>query len=369
MIDRPKPFLNIGPGQIISREMQALNWNQEDLSQIIGLTPKSINLILNNKQGITIETAKLLSKAFKTNPEFWLNLEQNYRLRLSSETKKMKEIEIKAKIRKCMPMLEMKKKGWIDFDSSAASQEKAFCNFWGTDEINFNIFDKKLPFCARKNNDDEVYTKYYSQTWFRKAEIEASKISVPEYKKEALESLISNIEEYTLSKEGIKKFIQKLEECGVKFFVLSHLEKTYLDGAAFMSNNNPATVYTGRHKNIDSFWWTIIHELAHVLLHLESKKSFLDIIEFTGDDMEIEEHEANDFTSITLKKKKIIKEYEKLKSRLSETSLKNISKELNLSETVVLGILQFSARHPYRTKLNHYKYSAIENIPAIYLKG
>ena len=370
MTNKPKPFINIGPGQIISREMQALNWKQEDLAQILGLTPKTINLILNNKQGITIDTAILLAKAFKTSPEFWLKLDQNYRLRLNSETKEMKETEFKAEIRKHMPILEMKKKRWLDFDTkSTKSQIKAFCDFWGIKSIHFNMYSEELPFYTRRNDDDEIFTAYYSQTWFRKAKIEASKINVPDYNKAKLQKLINKAENFTLTKEGVTAFIQKLEECGVKFFVLSHIEKTYLDGASFMSQDNPAIVYTGRHKTIDSFWWTITHELAHVLLHLESKKNFLDVLDFSEQDNSTEENEADQFTAQVLKKNEIVNEHRKLRSRLSESSLKAIAEKLNISEAVVLGILQFSKRQTYRTKLNTYKYSALENIPECYFKG
>jgi HTH-type transcriptional regulator/antitoxin HigA len=71
--------------------MEALNWSQEDLSDIIGMSSKSISQMINNKQSITVETAILLAKAFDSSPEFWLNLEQNYRLRLKEETEKEKE--------------------------------------------------------------------------------------------------------------------------------------------------------------------------------------------------------------------------------------------------------------------------------------
>jgi len=369
MIIEQKPYMNIGPGEIIHREMQALDWNQEDLAQILGLTPKTISQIMNNKQRITIETARLLSKAFNVSPEFWLNLDQNYRLRLSDDSKKMKETEIKAKIRKHMPLREMKKKGWLDFDPrSTNSLKKAFCDFWGIQKVKFDMFSKELPFCPRRNNDDENYTMYYSQTWFKKAEIEASKIKVCDYKKDKLQRLVDNIEHYTLSKEGIGEFIRQLEKCGVKFFVLSHLEKTYLDGASFMSGNNPTVVYTGRHDRVDSFWWTITHELAHVLFHLGNKKRFLDNLE-SDDATRTEEKEANDFSSKVLKKNEIIKEHGKLKNRLTDKSLKSISSKLNLTEPIVLGILQFSKKYTYRTKLNHCKYSPIENIPESYHKG
>ena len=76
-----KPFYNPGPGGIIRDVMEELGWNQIDLAEITGLTEKSVNLIINNKQAITPETAILLGQAFSAPAEMWLNLQAKYDLR------------------------------------------------------------------------------------------------------------------------------------------------------------------------------------------------------------------------------------------------------------------------------------------------
>lgn len=83
-----KPFLNIGPGEFIKEELEVRNWRQEDLAEILGISLKSVNKLIMNKQSVTIETALLLSKAFGQSPQHWMNLDTNYRLRLQSEDSK-----------------------------------------------------------------------------------------------------------------------------------------------------------------------------------------------------------------------------------------------------------------------------------------
>lgn len=80
MDEKVKPFIKIGPGQIIKRNLEALNWTQKYFAEVIGMSEKSVSLLLNNKKSITVETAILLSKTFESSPEFWLILEQNYRV-------------------------------------------------------------------------------------------------------------------------------------------------------------------------------------------------------------------------------------------------------------------------------------------------
>ncbi|MFA4830411.1 MAG: HigA family addiction module antitoxin, partial [Thermodesulfovibrionales bacterium] len=75
------PYKNIGPGEFIKEELEVRNWRQEDLAEILGISLKTVNQLIKNKQTITIETAKLLSKAFGQSPQYWINLDSNYRLR------------------------------------------------------------------------------------------------------------------------------------------------------------------------------------------------------------------------------------------------------------------------------------------------
>lgn len=350
MTAKHKPFVNIGPGQIIKRNLDALNWTNKDLAEIIGMSEKSISQMMNNKQSITVETAILLSKAFKTSPEFWLNLEQNYRLRSKKESQKEKETEIKAEIRKYMPVLEMKKKKWIDCGKTAESQVKAYNDFWGQRNTDFSVYQhNKLPFCARQSKNDENFTTYYSITWFQKAKCEARKIKAVPYSKEKLQILAGKISEYTLLSDGVNLFINELYRCGVKFFILSHLSKTFLDGASFFDNKNPVIVYTSRYNRVDNFWWTIAHEIAHILLHLKDENDcFLDNLD-DKTSTSVKEKEADRFTSKLFFVDQILNKAEPYKNYFTESRLKEIAGSLNLDCSVVLGILQHNGTIDFRT--------------------
>ena len=99
-IPKIKPYINVGAGDIIKRNLDSLGWSQEDLSQITEISGKTISQIINNKQRVTVETAVLLSNAFGTSPEYWLNLDTNYRLNLQAEDSREKSTKTKAESRK-----------------------------------------------------------------------------------------------------------------------------------------------------------------------------------------------------------------------------------------------------------------------------
>lgn len=69
------------PGEILVEEfLTPLGVTQVALSKHVGVPVQRINEIVRRKRGITPETAWLLSHAFGTSPEFWINLQSTYDL-------------------------------------------------------------------------------------------------------------------------------------------------------------------------------------------------------------------------------------------------------------------------------------------------
>ena len=83
-----------------------------------------------------------------------------------------------------------------------------------------------------------------------------------------------------------------------------HLQQTYLDGAAMLSEEGfPIIGMTLRHNRIDNFWFVLFHEIAHVYLHLLTNKFPIFLDEKVGEGDENDdplENEANDFARNTL---------------------------------------------------------------------
>ena len=65
-----------------------------------------------------------------------------------------------------------------------------------------------------------------------------------------------------------------LRENGISLIIEQHLPQTYLDGAAFLSqSNSPIIGLTLRYDRIDNFWFSLMHELAHIALHIGKEVS------------------------------------------------------------------------------------------------
>jgi addiction module HigA family antidote len=69
------------PGGILKRHyMEPLSLTISELANTLGVSRKTLSKIVNEHGSITPDMALRLSKAFKTTPELWLNLQQNYDL-------------------------------------------------------------------------------------------------------------------------------------------------------------------------------------------------------------------------------------------------------------------------------------------------
>lgn len=344
-----KAAKKFGPGYFIREQMDIRGWVQEELADVLGISPKHLSSILQDKQSLSIENAKKLASAFKTSPQYWLNLDNDYRLWLEQERQGQTAVEAKAIIYSRMPVRDMMKKGWLATTRDLEELTDSVKTFWGIPNLDFKFLEESvLPLCKKS----EAYNQFnasYAATWFQMAKKVSIRYKVSTFNKQALEVLYKNISEFTIRPNGIELFINELNTCGVSFFVLPHLEKTYLDGAAFLLKGTPVIVYTARYKRIDNFWFTVAHEIAHVLKHLNDKNPFVldNLREETTDKQELE---ANALASKHLKHPEILKFLEPFFNYLTVGKIEECSRTLNIHPAIIIGALAFNEKISFRNQ-------------------
>jgi addiction module HigA family antidote len=81
------------PGEILLHEfLEPMSLTQVALASHLGIPVQRINEIVKGKRGVSAETAWLLSAAFGTTPEFWLNLQINHDLASSKPRRKIRRL-------------------------------------------------------------------------------------------------------------------------------------------------------------------------------------------------------------------------------------------------------------------------------------
>jgi HTH-type transcriptional regulator/antitoxin HigA len=138
-----------------------------------------------------------------------------------------------------------------------------------------------------------------------------------------------------------------LEKHGIPVIILKHLEHTYLDGACFKSpSGRPVIGMTLRHDRMDNFWFTLIHELGHIFLHLDKDNfAFFDETETDHDRSEIrdpKEKEANNFASRMLIRESEWKSWRRRNDdRVSKEEIYLFANRLDISPAIVAGRLRW----------------------------
>ena len=75
----------IHPGEQLAEELSELNMSSAELARRLGVPTNRITEILNGRRAITGDTALRLAHFFGTTPEFWLNLQGLYEIRLAEQ--------------------------------------------------------------------------------------------------------------------------------------------------------------------------------------------------------------------------------------------------------------------------------------------
>lgn len=82
-------FAPIMPGEMLKEEfLAAYSLSQSQLAKAIGISANRIIEIVNNRQRITADTALRVGMYFGNSPEFWMNLQSHYDLKMAQRNLK-----------------------------------------------------------------------------------------------------------------------------------------------------------------------------------------------------------------------------------------------------------------------------------------
>ena len=73
----------IHPGEHLAEELKEIGFSAAELARQIAVPINRITGIINGQRGVTADTALRLGHWFGTSPQFWMNLQQMYELRVA----------------------------------------------------------------------------------------------------------------------------------------------------------------------------------------------------------------------------------------------------------------------------------------------
>ncbi len=157
-------------------------------------------------------------------------------------------------------------------------------------------------------------------------------------------NFVNQIAQLTVFDDGPFRAKELLNENGIYFIIVPHLKNTYLDGAAMLLKNRaPIIALTLRYNRLDNFWFSLLHELAHVITHLnENEPPFFDDFEYKNRHISEYEKEADLIASEALLPESVWPKTESRKAMDYDSSkIRKFAKDLKIHESILAGRIRF----------------------------
>ena len=352
------------PGEFLKEELEARNWNQTELAEIMGRPVKMVNELILGKRAVTPETAVQLGDALGTGPELWMNLESKYQL--SKVVRADNVVARKAKLYEKFPVREMMKRGWVGAAESIDVLEQQFLRFFGLNSMNDPL---PIPGHAAKKSSDGLTSLQLA--WLIAARQLALTVMVPRYQPAALRAALPRLHALMSAQEEARHVTRLLNECGVRFVVVEPLPASKIDGACFwLKDGEPAIALSTRLDRIDNFWFVLRHEIEHVLCEHGKTETLIfdeDLSDGEAQDQVEEERIANEAASVFPFSRSELEDYiaRVQPYYFSEQKVLNFSARLGVHSGIVVGKLQrrFGDYRYLRPHLVKTRHIVIESTP------
>lgn len=169
------------------------------------------------------------------------------------------------------PLKEMIKRNWISVDLKTALEdlENILSDYIEPAGGAEAVLLRRTKFINSARKMDEYALWAWTARIIRIAL--ASEPALPSFSRESLTiETMTEIAQLSVKSNGPVLAQNMLKDLGVSLVIECHLPKTYLDGATIVKDiKHPIIGLTLRFDRIDHFWFTLMHELAHLVLHKE----------------------------------------------------------------------------------------------------
>lgn len=351
------------PGDFLKEELEARNWSQVELAEIIGRQPYVVNELIMGKRPITPEIAKALGEAFNTSAQYWMNLESIYQLWRTRDSDNV--ISRRAKLYQLAPIKEMVKRHWLEPSENIEvleSRVKHFLEIKSLDE------SPQLAHAARKGTQEISPSQ---MTWLFRAKQLARGVRAKAFSDQSFNEVLVRLKQLLHSAQEIRHVPKVLGESGIRFLVVEQLPQTKIDGVTlWLDNKSPVIVLSLRFDRIDWFWYTLAHELGHVKNRDGQKGVMLDMdlvgdnAQKTEDKSEAEKNADLFATAFLIEQASLDNFIMRVGPLYTKQQILGFAKRIGVHPGIVVGQLQFRKEIPwssYRQALEKVRHIIIQS--------
>lgn len=263
---RSRSVIATPPGATIKEQLIDRGMSQKEFAARMDMSEKHISKLVNGEVQLTPETAVRLEIVLGVPASFWNKLEAIYREKLI-KAKAENKMDADAEVAKRFPYSEMAKHGWVPKTQKPTEKVTHLRRYFEVVELTLLENEQIMKIaCRRLAITDKGDLALMA--WAQEAKILAREIETAPINIKGLIAALPEIRKMTLMKpeEFGPKIRQCLADCGVALVFLPHLKGSFLQGASFVDGNKIVVGLTARGRDADKFWFSLFHELAHIVL-------------------------------------------------------------------------------------------------------
>lgn len=263
---RSRSYIATPPGATIKEQLIDRGMSQKEFAARMDMSEKHISKLINGEVQLTPAVAVRLEVVLGVPAKFWNNLEAIYREKLikAEAENAMDADEVLAKQ---LPYNEMAKFGWVPETRDLKEKVVNLRKYFEVVELSLLENNQITRIACRRLAVTEK-SDLALLAWAQEAKIKARNVETEPINIRGLLSVIPEIRKMTnlKPKEFCPELKRMLAECGVALIFLPHLKGSFLQGASFMDGNKIVVGLTARGKDADKFWFSLFHELGHIIL-------------------------------------------------------------------------------------------------------
>ena len=330
---------DLGLALIVARIARGLT--QKDLARKLGLKEQQIQRYESDRyRSISLTNyrriASVLSVQWEIKFSSWIGSGWNIATKVSA-----------ADVRKVLK--HARENGWFDEEENTSVDNEESFNYLQR-YVTDHIVRYGSPALLRtglniENHSDDLSLVAWKARVTRRAEAVIAKEKI-EYRALDVSWLLQLVQTSAL-KEGPVVARNLLLQNGIVLIAEPQITGMKVDGAAFLVDGVPVIGLTLRRDTLDNFWFTLLHEIAHVVLHYRTGLShgfFDDTDVAAGDEVE---QEANEFASNMLIPDE---KWRRSPARISKSTavIEKFARDQKIHPAIVFGRLQ-KERNDYMT--------------------
>jgi len=339
---RTWPDIAIPPGELLAETLETLGLSQAELARRAGRPAQAINEIVRGTKEITPETALQFERVLGVPAHVWTRLEADYRhnkARLEDQARLKHELPLVARY----PYAALAAHGWVRKTRDALEQLEELLRFFGV--VSLRQVQSIEAAAFRRSRKVHASPEALA-SWLRQGEREGQALAVAKFSASKMRAALPELR--TLTRRPPQEFEprlrQLLSEAGVALVLLPHLPGTGAQGATRWLTPDKALVQMSiRYRWADVFWFSLFHEIGHLLLHDRNAV----FIEDTDDEKPHLEQEADQFAANELIRPASFQAFIRRSDRGTHGAVVALAQELGVDPGIVVGRLQHEGLLPH----------------------